>query len=62
MYSIVKCDELPLPTDAKLYLPGSFLSNAISSRIEFAGNCTLAAMTFGCEVVVMTAIKSFSGW
>ena len=57
--SALRCDELPLPTEAKLSLPGLALAYATSSCTDFTGSCDVTASTFGWLDVMITGARSF---
>ena len=61
MYSMHRWEELPLPTDAKLYLPGLDRNRASNSCKLLAGKLALTAIKLGCEVVNTTGVKSRKG-
>jgi len=56
-----RCCDVPLPLDAKLYLPGLALSSAINSRTSFAGNSGLTTSMFGTRTISVIGAKSRTG-
>ncbi len=58
--SMLRCDELPLPTDAYESLPGFAFAYATSSAIECTGRLAVTASTLGWLVVVITGARSLS--
>ena len=57
--SALRCDELPLPTDAKLSLPGLALAQATRSATDLIGRSAFTASTFGWLDVMMMGARSF---
>ena len=50
-----------MPDDAKLNLPGAFLTAATSSRMLLTGSFGLTAMATPCCTMVATGVKSLTG-
>ena len=58
--SMLRCDELPLPTEAYDSLPGFALAQATNSCRLFTGSCALTASTLGWLDVMITGARSFA--
>src|SRR6516225_11618737 len=52
---------VPVPGEAKLYLPGFALMRATSSLTVFAGNVGLTVSTAGADTAMVTGSKSLVG-
>ena len=61
MYSISRCEKVPLPAVPKLYLSGSFRASASSSAMLLAGTLLLASSTCGTIAMPETGSKSAIG-
>ena len=59
--SLERCGVVPMPGEAKVYLPGLALSRSTSSFIEFAGMPGLTNRPLGEPPAMVTGVKSLSG-
>ena len=59
--SPARCDEVPLPAEQKLSVPGLATASATSSDTVFTGIVGELTSTSGAEVISVTGARSFSG-
>ena len=56
-----RCCDVPLPLEAKVYLPGFFFISAMSSATVFAGTSLFTTSMLGTRAISVIGTKSFTG-